>query len=91
MFVENLKGRVRFMRKHRGPAVAAAARAILALSVALRFLWSEARMLALRVLGRVPRAPLRRNQERFRSAVGWTLAGMPVAPRGAERLERRCF
>ena len=91
MFVENLKGRVRFMRKHRGAAVAAAARAILALSVALRFLWSEARMLALRLLGRAPRAPLRRNQERFRSAFGWTLAGMPVAPREPERLERRCF
>jgi GT2 family glycosyltransferase len=91
MFVENLKGRVRFMTKHRGGAVAAAARAIIALSVVLRFLWSEVRMLALRLIGRAPGAPLCRNQERFRGAIRWVLAGMPVAPRIPGRLELRCF
>lgn len=89
MFVENLKSRLRFMKKHRGGAIAAAARALVALSVVLRLLWSEARMLALRLAGRAPDAPRRRNQERFREAIRWVLAGMPAAPRAPERAEPR--
>jgi GT2 family glycosyltransferase len=90
MFVENLKARLRFMKKHRGGVVAAIARALVALSVVLRLLWSEARMLALRLVGRAPGARLRRNQERFREAIRWVFAGMPAAPRAPERAEPRC-
>lgn len=78
MFVENLKGRVRFMEKHHGGAAAIGARSLIAGSVFLRLVWSEGRVVASRLLGRDPKPALRRHQARFRHAGLWILAGMPV-------------
>ncbi|HEU4335562.1 MAG TPA: glycosyltransferase family 2 protein [Candidatus Eisenbacteria bacterium] len=80
MFVENLKGRLRFLRKHRGPLVAALARALIAFAVLVRFVWREAESLASAAGGR-PRAPsLRRRRTMFRAALGWVLRGLPLSP-----------
>jgi GT2 family glycosyltransferase len=76
MFVENLKGRVRFMRKHRGAPAAWSARGLLAVSVLLRFLLRETQLLAVRAGGRTPEASLIERRAMFRSAARWVLAGM---------------
>lgn len=78
MFVENLKGRIRFLRKHRGALVEAAARAIIALSVLLRLALVELRTLG----GGIGEGPggdaLRRRRTMFREAARWVLRGLPV-------------
>jgi GT2 family glycosyltransferase len=81
MFVENLKGRVRFLRKHRGPLVAAAGRGIIAFAIVARLAWREAEAAAGRISGRTPSEALRLKQEMFRAAFRWVLAGLPVATR----------
>jgi len=86
MFVENLKGRVRFLQKHRGPFVAAAARGVIALSVLLRYAWREARALGLSLVGRRAEASLRTEQIMFRSAIRWVLLGLPLSPQGTDGL-----
>ncbi len=90
MFVENLKGRVRFLRKHRGPVVAAAARALIALSVMVRWLWKEVAALfrgggsaggardAGSEAGEAGEAL--QSQEMFRAAARWVLRGLPLSP-----------
>lgn len=80
MFVENLKGRIRFLKKHRGPVVATAARGIIAASVLLRFAWREAQAIGLKMAGRVPGKPLRLDQSMFRAASRWVLRGLPLTP-----------
>jgi GT2 family glycosyltransferase len=76
MFVENLKGRIRFLRKHRGPWVATAARALIALSVFLRWPGKE-----VAALGRGGGAVARRqSRTMFRSAAAWVLRGLPLSP-----------
>jgi GT2 family glycosyltransferase len=80
MFVENLKGRLRYLRKHRGPLVAGIARALIATAVLLRFVWREIESLASAAGGR-PRAPsLRTRRTMFRAALGWVLRGLPLSP-----------
>ncbi|HSQ60510.1 MAG TPA: glycosyltransferase family 2 protein [Acidobacteriota bacterium] len=80
MFVENLKGRLRFLRKHRGPLVAGIARALIAFAVLLRFVWREVESLAAAAGGR-PRAPsLQRRRTMFRAALAWVLRGLPLSP-----------
>jgi hypothetical protein len=80
MFVENLKGRIRFLRKHRGAAAALAGRALVGLSVLLRLAWREAQALAVRLSGRGPDETLRLKQRMFRAASGWVLRGLPLSP-----------
>jgi hypothetical protein len=80
MFVENLKGRVRFLRKHRGSVVAALARGVIALSVVIRLAWREVRTLAGSLAGRPPDDALRVDRIMFRSAVRWVLRGLPLSP-----------
>jgi hypothetical protein len=80
MFVENLKGRVRFFRKYRGPAAVFAVRALLALAVFTRFVLREGQAAAARLLGRPVPEPVRLRQSMFRSAVRWVLAGLPLSP-----------
>lgn len=83
MFVENLKGRLRFLRKHRGVSVAAAARGLIAVSVLVRFLWREGQTLGMALTGRAPNESLRLTRTMFRAAMGWVLRGLPLSPPGA--------
>lgn len=78
MFVENLKGRLRFLRKHRGALVAATARGLIAVSVLIRFLWREGQALGSALAGRTPRESLRRTRTMFRAAMRWVLRGLPA-------------
>ena len=78
MFVENLKGRVRFLRKHRGRLAAAGARALIGVSVLLRAARNELQALGLRLAGRSAAESGRRRQEMFRSALRWVARGLPV-------------
>jgi GT2 family glycosyltransferase len=80
MFVENLKGKLRFFRKHRGGAATLAARALLACSVLLRHTGREIQALALRLAGRAPAEPLRLRLAMFRAARSWVLRGLPLGP-----------
>jgi hypothetical protein len=77
MFVENLKARVRFLRKHRGAFVATAARAVIAVSVLLRFAWREAMGFGRALAGRTADDGPRRSQTMFRAAMRWVLRGLP--------------
>ena len=79
MFVENLKGRVRFLRKHRGVAVAGIARGLIAVSVLLRFVWREALALGRTASGRARRESPLLNQTMFRAAAHWVLRGLPLS------------
>lgn len=81
MFVENLMGRIHFLRKHRGPIVATAARALVATSVLLRFVWCEARALALLAVGRPPSEHERLVRTMFRTAMRWVARGLPLTAR----------
>ena len=81
MFVENLMGRIHFLRKHRGEDVAAAARALVAASVLLRFVWCEARALAHSAVGRSSPESERLAQTMFRAAMRWVAHGLPVTAR----------
>jgi GT2 family glycosyltransferase len=83
MFVENLKGRVRFLRKHRGPLAATVARGLIATSVLFRLAWREAQALGLGAMGGAPDEALRLTRRRFRAAARWVLRGLPVSPPGA--------
>ncbi|HEU4726103.1 MAG TPA: glycosyltransferase family 2 protein [Candidatus Eisenbacteria bacterium] len=78
MFVENLKGRLRFLAKHRGPFVLATARALIAVAVLLRFAWRETRALATRATGRPFSESDRLGLSMFRAATMWVLRGLPV-------------
>jgi N-acetylglucosaminyl-diphospho-decaprenol L-rhamnosyltransferase len=82
MFVELLKSRLRFMRKHRGPRAGAAAAALLALGVGLRFAcWELGGLLS---AGRPPaqRELVRLRRVMFRAGMGWIVRGFPLdAPR----------
>lgn len=78
MFVENLKGRIRFLRKHRGVLVAAVARGLIAVSVLMRFLWREGQALGAALTGRVPKESLRLTRTMFRAAMRWVLRGLPA-------------
>jgi GT2 family glycosyltransferase len=80
MFVENLKGRIRFLRKHRGPAIAAAGRALVAVSVTLRWLARELQVGLARGTGRGAGEELRLRRIMFRSAVVWVWSGMRLSP-----------
>lgn len=80
MFVENLKGRIRFLRKHRGPWVALAGRALLAVAVGLRWAAREAQVMIWRLAGRSATEELRLRRAMFRSALGWVLRGLPLSP-----------
>jgi N-acetylglucosaminyl-diphospho-decaprenol L-rhamnosyltransferase len=82
MFVETLKGRLRFLRKHRGTAVTACARMMIAISVLAR---SGARELALRIrnlAGQSPSEDSLLRIEMFRAAVRWVFQGLPLSPPG---------
>lgn len=80
MFVENLKGRLRFLRKHRGPIVEGAAKVLIAFAVLIRFVWRETETIASAATGR-PRDPsLLRRRTMFRAALAWVLRGLPLAP-----------
>ena len=78
MLVERLKGRILFLRKHRGPIVVTAARALIAMSVLLRFAWREVRNLGRKGAGRAPAEPDRLAQTMFRAAMRWVVRGLPV-------------
>ncbi|HET9952520.1 MAG TPA: glycosyltransferase family 2 protein [Candidatus Eisenbacteria bacterium] len=80
MFVENLKGRIRFLRKHRGGFVAFAARGLIAASVLLRFGWREAQALGLALSGRPRAESLLVTRSMFRAAMRWVLRGLPLSP-----------
>jgi N-acetylglucosaminyl-diphospho-decaprenol L-rhamnosyltransferase len=81
MFVENLKGRVRFLDKHRGGLSAALARTLIAGSILLRWTWSEIRLLGASLVGRAPTPELLRHRARFRHAGRWLFKGMPTGTR----------
>ena len=76
MFVENLKGRVRFLRKHRGDLVSWCGRVLIATSVVMRFALREAQAMGARASGRPLDPLLLRKREMFRSALAWVLGGM---------------
>ena len=78
MFVENLKGRLRFLRKHRGVGVALAARGLVAVSVLLRFFWREAQSIGVALRGRAPNESLQLSRTMFRAAMRWVLRGLPA-------------
>jgi GT2 family glycosyltransferase len=80
MFVENLKGRVRFLRKHRGLLAATAARALIAVSVLVRFPRHEAKATLRSLGGRSPGESSRMKRTVFRSALRWVLTGLPLSP-----------
>jgi transcriptional regulator with XRE-family HTH domain len=80
MFVENLKGRIRFLRKHRGWTVATVARALVAVSVTLRWLARELQAAGARLAGRGVDEELRLRQVMFRSALAWVWSGMRLSP-----------
>ncbi|HEX7079319.1 MAG TPA: glycosyltransferase family 2 protein, partial [Candidatus Eisenbacteria bacterium] len=80
MFVENLKGRVRFLRKHRGPLIAMLARALIAVSVLLRLAWREAQGAGRALRGRPVEEPLRTTRAKLRAAARWVARGLPLAP-----------
>jgi len=80
MFVENLKGRLRFLQKHRGPLAVFLARGLLAASVLLRHAAGVARLALLRLLGRSPTDAFLFQLTRFRAARGWVLRGLPLSP-----------
>lgn len=77
MFVENLKGRVRYLRKHRGVFVAAVARGLIAVSVLLRFAWRETQALVRGRSGPARGEPPPPSQTMFRAAMRWVMRGMP--------------
>ena len=78
MFVENLKGRVRYLRKHRGRAVAAVARVMIAVSVIVRWARNGLTGLVARRTGRAPDEARARRDRMFDAAVGWVLRGLPT-------------
>lgn len=85
MFVEKLKGRVRFLRKHRGPLVAATARAMIAISVLLRSAWREAQVLRHSLAGSAAPEGVRLRQTSLRYAIHWVLQGLPLSAPDLER------
>jgi len=78
MFVENLKGRVRYLRKHRGSMVAVVARVVIAVSVLLRSAWRESQALPYFLAGRAVPERLGIRQTSLRSAMRWVLRGLPL-------------
>jgi GT2 family glycosyltransferase len=80
MFVENLKGRLRFLLKHRGPLVTLGGRGIIATSVLLRSVAREAMSMWQRIRRRPVPESLRLRVTMFRSATSWVLKGMPLTP-----------
>lgn len=76
MFVETLKSRLRFLRKHRGGAVLFVGRLLTAVSVFLRWLWQEIAA----VMGRASSETSRTQRQRFRSAMAWVARGLPLSP-----------
>ena len=80
MFVETLKGRLRFLRKHRGPLVTALARVLVAASVLLQSTAAEAKVLLSRATGRDPADALLFRLTIFRAARQWVSRGLPLSP-----------
>ena len=78
MFVESLKARVRYLRKHRGRSAVAMARGLIALSVIVRFLAAETRWSWNRLAGRRGGDRLHLHRDRFRSGIRWVLRGLPM-------------
>src|SRR5439155_203793 len=78
MFVENLRGRLRFLSKHRSSLVVMAAHATIAVSVLLRFAWREAQALGLSLMGRPVPEPLRLRLTSLSAAARWVLRGLPL-------------
>ena len=79
MFVENLKSRLRFFRKHRGPVVVLFAGILLAVSVLLRHAARETQAAALRFVGRAPEESLLLRLVIFRAARHWVMRGLPLS------------
>src|SRR5262249_23587646 len=77
MFVENLKGRLRFLRKHRKPSTAAWGKVLMAASVEMRFRARLALASVGRWFGRHPTEVERLKLEMFRAAAEWLRQGMP--------------
>ena len=80
MFVETLKGRLRFLRKHRGPVVTATARVMMAISVLGRLLARELAFAARRLSGRSVSEDSQRRLEMFRATSRWVFKGLPLSP-----------
>jgi GT2 family glycosyltransferase len=80
MFVEHLKGRIRFFSKHRGRASVWSVRGLIAFSILLRTAARETQIAGRRLLGRGIPDELRHRQEIFRAALAWVMAGQPIAP-----------
>jgi N-acetylglucosaminyl-diphospho-decaprenol L-rhamnosyltransferase len=80
MFVEVLKGRLRFLEKHRGPLVVLGARAVIASSVLLRATARELMNLWRRLRRQPIPEALRLRVIMFRTATQWVFKGMPVTP-----------
>ena len=77
MFVENLKGRLRFLRKHHRPSTTTWARALLAISVGMRYAARLALSAGRRVLGKSGTEDQERKLAMFRAAYRWVRQGMP--------------
>jgi len=76
MFVENLKGRLRFLDKHQGAITRLLGRALIAGSVFLRLGWRMLRPAPPR--GDAAREPALRKRQMFLAAAAWVLRGMPL-------------
>jgi GT2 family glycosyltransferase len=80
MFIENMKGRLRFFHKHRGPLAIILARALLAISILFRGLAWESQWAVVRLTGRAPAEALLFRLTIFRAARRWVLRGLPLSP-----------
>jgi GT2 family glycosyltransferase len=80
MFVENLKGRLRFLRKHRGAGAQAVGRVFLSVSVLGRLALREAQAVMSSLSGRPLGEALQLRREMFRCAAGWVMRGLPLTP-----------
>jgi GT2 family glycosyltransferase len=80
MFVENLKGRLRFLQKHRGPLIAFCARVLMATSVLLRTAARELMTASRRIRHQPIPEGLQLRVVMFRSATVWVFKGLPLTP-----------
>jgi hypothetical protein len=80
LFVEHLKSRVRYFRKHRSPRDAAVAQALIAVSVLARWVARELQRAAGTIRGRTPSPRLESRRALFRAAALWVMGGQPLGP-----------